>query len=71
MGLVQGFLTFLMFRFFGGGKNGLLLKNVSDRRKSPTPHRKVKMASVTQGVKMELSHVSIKLLRDRRGFSII
>lgn len=49
----------------------MLLKKVSNRRKSPSPHRKVKMISVTQGVKLELSHVSITLFRERRGLSII
>lgn len=65
------FLTFLLFlSFLDGGKDGLLWKQGSNRRKIPSPHRNARMVSTTQDVWLDVSQVSITLFKSKR-FSII
>lgn len=66
LGLSQRFLTFLMFLCFLGGDKDSLFSNKRNRRKSPSPHRRARMVSVTQGAKPELNQVAITLFRKER-----
>ena len=71
LSLGQRFLTFLMFlRSLGGGKDGLLSKQDSNRKKSSSPHEMVKMVPITEEG-LELCQVAITLSREKREFSII
>lgn len=68
MGFSQSFLTFLVFLYFlAGDKGGLLWKQGSNRRKSPSPHRKAKMVSITQEGGLELSQVIPAFLREKKS----
>lgn len=67
----QRFLTFLMFlHSLGGGKDGLLSKQDSNRKKNNSPHEMVKMVPTTEEG-LELCQVAITLSREKREFSII
>ena len=71
LGLSQGFLTFLTFlRFTGGRKDGFLWREGRSTRKSPSPHKKARMVSIAQEVEVELNQVARKLFRNQRGFSM-
>ncbi|KAG8505190.1 hypothetical protein J0S82_000830 [Galemys pyrenaicus] len=49
-----------------GGKDRFLWKQGRNRKKSPSPHRKTKVVSVTQQLQLELSQQDKMLFRDKR-----
>ena len=40
-------------------------------KKSPSPHKKVRIVLIAQQVELELSQISKVLFREKRGFSIV
>lgn len=56
--------------FLGGGEDRLLEKQGSNKKKSPSPHRKLRMISITQEVGLVLSQVALMLLREKTFSSI-